>query len=67
MVTLRPNEPTERERKCGNCSHYKLKGLDKGSWTGPWVCKSQLANPEKKDPKDGQLNSYKRPACEYWD
>ena len=66
MPDIQKVPPSEREQQCGNCRWYKLKGLDEGEWTGPWVCKSTLANPYKKDPKDGNINMYNRPACKYW-
>lgn len=59
--------PPEPEQKCGNCFFYKLKAGERGEWTGPWVCKSPKANPDKKDPKDGNVNMYNRPACRYWE
>ena len=49
------------------CASQLFMIYKKCQWTGPWVCKSPLANPDKKDPKEGDVNIFERPACEFWD
>jgi len=59
--------PPEKDRYCGNCIFYKMRSSnDPGEWVKPWVCKNEKANPDKKDPKDENLNLYYRKACQHW-
>jgi len=68
MPKIKKNPPVKKDRVCGNCTHYRLILPDElhFEWKGPWACKNEAVNPDKKDPKDGEGMHYNRKPCESW-
>ena len=63
-MDIKMNKPEPKKRKCGNCIHYGLIYLEELhlGWSGPWVCRSEIANPKKED-----IAEYYKPGCENWE
>lgn len=66
---MRKQEPADKYKCCGSCAHFGPIYLEylHFEFSGPFVCYSEKANPDRKDPKDGKGMFYYRDPCRNWE